>query len=163
MTCGSCQYYDENNTSGYKGYCTYIKAYVDPDEAACSHHKSRESGGGCYLTSACCACRGLPDDCRELTAMRRLREYYLKNSEDGYGIVTEYYRTAPVIVEKIDASPDRAGLYDRIYETAKCCAALVEKGDYEGAKSAYLAMVERLKQRFLTGGEPIPGASPAAR
>ncbi|MBR3315934.1 MAG: hypothetical protein IKG18_17575 [Atopobiaceae bacterium] len=146
MHCESCDWLDENETWGSKCHCDYLKAYVYPDDTACSHYRKRgSSSGGCYLTTACCEYRHLPDDCRELTAMRRLRDEYLSRSGEGRRLVADYYRTAPTIVARIDASPERDVLYDYIYGVASDCAALVDRGDYESAKGKYLEMVERLE------------------
>ena len=148
MPCESCKYFDENDTYGYggKGYCKYLEAYVYADDSTCSHYVRRGSAGGCYLTTACCDYHHLPDDCRELTAMRRLRDDYLRLSEDGHRLIADYYRTAPSIVRRIDASPARSELYDYIFEVVSNCTESIEGGNYEEAKVAYLEMVERLKE-----------------
>ena len=71
MRCGQCEYYDDSERSGSKGHCDYLGMYVYASDDAddCSHFKKAGSSGGCYMTTACCEYYGLPDDCRELTAM----------------------------------------------------------------------------------------------
>lgn len=146
MSCGSCDYYDENETSGSKGHCDYLGTYVYPDDDACSHYKKRGNSGGCYMTTACCAHRGLPDDCRELTAMRRLRDGHLRLTEAGRRMIDDYYRTAPAILARIDASERRDALYEYVYGVVRECADLVERDDCDGAILRYKAMVERLQE-----------------
>ena len=46
---------------------TYYKYCRNYDYDDCPIYKGNDSGG-CFLTSACTEARGLPDDCRELTA-----------------------------------------------------------------------------------------------
>lgn len=58
---------------------------------------------GCFLTSACVEYLGLPDDCKELTTLRTIRDKVLKATGEGRGLVDEYYRIAPALVEKINA------------------------------------------------------------
>lgn len=150
MRCAYCNHFDENDTWGSKCYCTFLRIYVYADDEGCSHHESQSSGGSfCFLTTACCEYRGLPDDCRELTAMRRLRDDYLRSSEEGRRLIAEYYRTAPSIVKRIDASPMCNEIYDYIYGVVCNCVGLVDAGDYEAAKHAYLEMVDRLQELIV--------------
>lgn len=145
MSCGSCDYFDKDETWGAKCYCTQLKVYVYEDDDTCSHYRKR-GGGGCYMTTACCEYRGLPDDCRELTAMRRLRDEYVRRTPEGRRAIEEYYRVAPGLVRRIDASADRVALYDFIYGVVSRCAALVERDDFAGAERAYYGMVRRLSE-----------------
>lgn len=150
MACRSCEYFDENETYGYgtKGYCTYYGVYEYPDSNEfCKRYKERGgSGGSCYITSACCAYRGLADDCRELGAMRRLRDVHLSPTARGRRIVADYYREAPRIVEMINASQRREELYDRIFDHIAACTELVEAGDFTNATDVYLAMMRELRE-----------------
>ena len=73
MPCASCKYYDENERWGSKGYCSYYRQYVYPDDRTCSHYQAY---GGCIFTTACCSYLGLPDDCDEL--MAELDKYIVK-------------------------------------------------------------------------------------
>lgn len=146
MSCGSCRYFDENETWGQKGHCDWIGIYVYADDDTCSHYERRGSGGGCYLTSACCEYRQLPDDCRELNAMRRLRDDYLRTTEEGHQIMADYYRSAPAIVERIDASPKRDEAYGLIFSTVNECAGYIDRDDFESAKNTYLEMVDALEE-----------------
>ena len=144
MACKSCKYFDEDETWGSKGYCDYLGSYVYPDDSSCSHYEKR-GGGGCYMTSACCGYYGLPDDCPELMAMRRLRDGFMRHTERGRQRIAEYYETAPAIVEKIEASPERGRLYEEIYRSIHGCMALLEGNDPAGAEEAYLDMVNRVR------------------
>ena len=144
MGCGSCRYYNGRERSGDKGHCDYIGIYVYPDDMACSHYGIRGSEG-CFMTSACCDYYGLPDDCRELTMMRKLRDNYMSNTEEGRNRIDDYYRTAPAIVRKINGSSDREKYYEYIYSCITKCASQVESGNNEDAEHTYLKMFENVK------------------
>ena len=149
MACRSCRWFDEDETWGSKGHCDYLGTYVYGDDESCSHYEKRGGGGGCYMTSACCDYRGLPDDCRELTAMRRLRDAHMLHTEAGRRMIEDYYRVAPTIVERIDASEQRGALYEYIFSVVRRCADLVERDDFEDAVTAYQGMVDHLRAAVL--------------
>ena len=116
--CKDCEYIDPTEKNGYKWYCTYRKTYEDPEEVQeCRYFKKRGSGsGGCFLTTVCCEERGLPDDCYELTQMRRYRDEVLNQSDVGRKIVQFYYEEAPRIVEQIKKSNKKNEICDWIYK-----------------------------------------------
>lgn len=144
-TCGSCANYTyEGNNS--KGYCSYYGTYYWPDDS-CSHWKSSGSSGsgGCFITSACCSYKGLPDDCYELETLRKFRDTYLKEQSYGRDLIEIYYRDAPKFVDMINESPDRDEIYEKLYKKVQEIVALVEKKKYETAIIEYLFMVYQLK------------------
>jgi len=72
--------------------------------------------GACFLTTACTAARGLPDDCMELQTLRAFRDGYMKTqASDGAAMIREYYQTAPAVVSAINALDDAAEIYDWMY------------------------------------------------
>ena len=149
MACKNCKYFDENETSGGRGYCEWYKTYYYPDDN-CSHFTKRDSDG-CFLTSACCNYKGLPDDCKELTVLRHFRDNYLRKLDSGEAIINEYYRIAPTIVERIDASDDKENVYCGIYETIIKCVELYEKEEYKIILELYMQMVNNLKEKYIEG------------
>ena len=40
--CFDCKYLNENETSGSKVYCEWLKAYIKPDMKGCGHHDNDE-------------------------------------------------------------------------------------------------------------------------
>ena len=148
--CKGCKYIDPNSRSGYKWYCTYYGRYEDPDRVQeCSHFVNQDSGGGCFLTSACCEYMGLADDCKELTTLRNFRDNHLKKTQDGAALVARYYEIAPGIVEKINAHSEKDKIYKDIYtEVCRICT-MIDAQEYNAAIEAYRTMVE------LVGGETV--------
>lgn len=148
LTCESCKYFSGGGRYS-KGQCSYRGYSYYPDEDACSHHASdSSSGGGCFLTSACCYYKGLPDNCRELSLIRSFREE-LKEKPYGEQLIRLYYRDAPGIVSYIDASPERETIYQEIYETVSRIADWIEQGNKEEALMSYVLMVYELSRKAL--------------
>ena len=106
---------------------------------------------GCFITSAVCKSFNKSDDCYELTTFRRFRDEWLLKESDGKQIIDEYYRIAPRIVEKIDASGKADKVYRMIWDRYLSeCLRLLEERDYYECKKLYIQMVEDLKMRFLS-------------
>jgi hypothetical protein len=104
----------------------------------------------CYLTTACCERRGLPDDCFELTMMRKFRDEYVINLPGGHDIIGDYYKTAPKIVDAINEHKDAVLIWNRLYTGfITPCVYFVEHGDNESAYAVYSSMTKRLKVEYL--------------
>jgi hypothetical protein len=113
-----------------------------------SDDSSSSSSGGCFLTTACVESAGLPDDCRELTVLRRFRDGYVAHLPDGAALIAEYYATAPHIVARIQRSPDRIEALGEILSEVRCAVVLIEGDRPEEALAVYAAMFRRLRVRF---------------
>jgi hypothetical protein len=97
---------------------------------------------GCYLTTACVAVMNLPDDCFELTMMRRLRDAYVVKLPDGEKVIADYYACAPVIVDVIESRDDADEIFVNIHRLYIVpCAWLVQAGKMEAAYALYSALV----------------------
>ncbi|WP_448662226.1 CFI-box-CTERM domain-containing protein [Sphingomonas sp. CJ20] len=104
----------------------------------------------CFLTTACVTARSLGDDCEELQTLRSFRDGFMRNTPDGPAQIEEYYRIAPHIVEAIDADPQRAAIYDDLYERlVRASIALINGGQHADALAHYRDVVLSLKQRFV--------------
>lgn len=141
--CKDCEYIDPTEKNGYKWYCTYYKSYEDPDQIKeCRHYKERSSGSrGCFLTTVCCEEKGLPDDCFELTMMRKYRDEVLKKTEQGQKIVDFYYEQAPRIVKQIKKSDKKGEICEWIYNEIREVIKQFEKGYLNEAGNRYLLMM----------------------
>jgi len=150
-TCGACKEFEfEGNNK--KGYCRRYGAYYWDDDSCSRYDEDDErlSNGGstCFLTTACCQHRHLPDDCHELTTLRSFRDTYLNESEDGKNLVKEYYRIAPAIVSKIMVHPQKNEILDTIYSEVCRIVALIEAHEDDDAVEAYQKMVLDVQSRL---------------
>lgn len=71
---------------------------------------------GCYITTACVMAKNLPDNCRELTTLRKFRDSYLANHPDRRKWVQEYYQKAPELVHRINSYQNKQEIYEYIYQ-----------------------------------------------
>lgn len=106
----------------------------------------------CFISTACVRSMGLPDDCEELTVMRRFRDEYVRLLEGGELIVARYYATSPRILARIHESPQAELVLHRLYARVSRCVALAKAGDNAGALAEYLDMVTTLEQTYLETG-----------
>lgn len=111
-------------------------------------YKEEQSSSGCFLTSACVETKGLPDDCYELTTLRKFRDEYLAKQDCGQCDIAHYYHVAPAIVESIKKREDAGAVFERIYnELVIPCVKLIEDGDYVSAHNKYREYVTMLERR----------------
>lgn len=105
----------------------------------------------CYITTAVCEYQNKADDCYELTTLRRYRDTYLMQTEEGRGLIQEYYDIAPRIVWAIGMQPDKDTIYEDLYrEYLMPCIHYVEDGRNEECKKLYVDMVRGLESRFIS-------------
>ncbi len=137
----------EAQNQGYSSIVSLLKRYGAADNNDTNHGSNRGSGNGCFITTAVCEHTGKPDDCAELTELRRFRDHWLARQEGGKELIDEYYRIAPIIVEYLDRleNPGRE-LLERYIEP---CVALSKKGQCEECLELYKSMVETLSRRYL--------------
>ncbi len=109
---------------------------------------------GCFVTSAVVSHLGHADDCEELQAFRAFRDSYMMGAPDREADVDLYYRVAPAIVARIDASSDRDALYARLWEEHLAPSYdAIRSGNYHKARTVYTGMMQQLMSRYLSWGE----------
>lgn len=158
----SCPFYKFESGGWFGGdyYCVKQKKAVDSDiyykycrnydYKDCPIYKHENSSGGCFLTSACTAARGLPDDCRELQTLRRFRDEWLKHQPEGITLIAHYYEVAPKIVAAIDAREDRLEIYDDMYRNLVMpCVEMIDTERYEEALVMYRDAVLEYERRYV--------------
>ncbi len=104
--------------------------------------KSRKSRGGCFLTTAACEYKGLPDNCYELEVLRSFRDDYLLSMDSGRTLVAQYYQIAPNIVKHIKCESDM----EIIWQVVSICVKAIESHQYQYAVEVYKNMVESMKK-----------------
>ncbi len=105
--------------------------------------KDNSGGGkkGCFITTAACELRGLPDDCHELRVLRRFRDDVLVTSREGRALVEEYYRVAPRLVLIVEVN----GEHDNIWREIQSTVDHIERDNHLAAITSYRFMFERLR------------------
>lgn len=104
----------------------------------------------CYITTAVCESLDKPDDCYELTMLRKYRDEYLMSSESGKEIVEEYYNIAPTIVKRISRQENAGEIYRGIWEDyLNPCIRMIEENRKEECKGRYIEMVRKLEKEYL--------------
>ena len=107
--------------------------------------------GQCFLTTACCEVVGLPDDCFELTALRRFRDRVMRASPAGRRDVERYYRTAPAILAAMAARGETGRLRGVYFGTILPCALLASLGLNRPTRQLYTRMMRDLDERYRSG------------
>ncbi len=103
----------------------------------------------CFITTAVCNYFNKPDDCYELTTLRKFRDTWLAVQPDGKELVEEYYSIAPGIVKAIDESPKKDQIYMYIWNHyIEPCIRLTELSANDTCKKLYIEMVNELKDEF---------------
>ncbi|WP_416141084.1 CFI-box-CTERM domain-containing protein [Lysinibacillus capsici] len=103
----------------------------------------------CFLTTATCIALGKEDNCDEILNYKKYRDEHLRFDDDGRDLIVEYYRIAPVIVEKIDAEPNPKALYLHLYnQYIKVGYDYLQKNDLVNAKKIYIEMVKNLCEKY---------------
>lgn len=104
--------------------------------APISQSSSSNASGGCFLTTVCCEWKGLPDDCAELTILRKFRDEVVPES-----IVKKYYEIAPAIAEKIKNDEKKL---QYAWEQINKCITLIKQAKAQEAITTYIHMVNFL-------------------
>ena len=135
---------DNVNEDIYDKYCSGYTSYE-----YCPIYKDEGSSGGCYLTSACVEAMGLPDDCEELTTLRKFRNEWLAEQPGGKETIQEYYQIAPEIVQAIEEKEDSKQVFQGIYDEMVCpCVKAIREGRQQDAWNLYEEMTRSLKEKY---------------
>lgn len=98
---------------------------------------------GCFLTTAACEHRGLPDDCFELSTMRGFRDRVLLKTTAGQTMVQHYYDTAPLLVPLMQDRPTADWVWSQIQKTVEH----ISEQRNEAAIACYRDLVDCLTRR----------------
>ncbi|MES2072315.1 MAG: CFI-box-CTERM domain-containing protein [Pseudomonadota bacterium] len=104
----------------------------------------------CYITTAVCKSLQLPDDCAELSMLRRFRDEVLLQTEQGVDDVQQYYTLAPDIVAAINSRADAAGIYaDLNRRYIQPSIAALALGEHGLPHQLFRAMIEETGGQYL--------------
>ena len=108
-----------------------------------------EKKGMCFITTAICQAEGKPDDCYELTTLRRFRDQWLSDRPEGKELIRRYYDMAPGIVLLIDHQANSHQIYQSLRTTyLEPCLEAIAREDPEECLEGYVRMVEDLSCRY---------------
>ena len=109
----------------------------------------RRSSGGCVITSAACAALHKPDDCDELNTLRSYRDKMKGENKIIAALIEEYYRVAPLLVEKMDSETDSEKIYSDLWKNSIAeTYQLIKEGKNAAATSIYIDMVQKLCEHY---------------
>ena len=112
--------------------------------------KNGFSNGPCYITTAVCERLGKPDDCYELSILRKYRDEYLLSTQHGREAVEEYYDIAPTIVKRINKEEKKTEIYTDIYDNCLIpCIQMIEDGQMVECEKLYTRMVRDLQKKYM--------------
>jgi hypothetical protein len=99
----------------------------------------------CFLTTAAVRARGLADDCEELQTLRRFRDGYLRQREDGEAAIRHYRAVAPRVLAALARREDEDEVLEAIYGVIARCVVLIHRGRHARAFKRYRGMVRQLE------------------
>lgn len=103
----------------------------------------------CFITTAVTLSLGKKDDCDELNIMRRFRDAFIVESSDNACLVQEYYRIAPIIVQKINALSNADSIYLSLWQKyIHPCILAIDCSNPSKAVTIYLEMVKDLSAQY---------------
>ena len=139
-----------------KGWNNYGTSWMDKgwnnygDSWSDSGWSNSGDGDGCYITTAAVDHLGLKDDCDELNLLRKYRDKLVEEDPEFRKIVLEYYKTAPIIVEKISNSPNKDKMLDSIYnDMVLPVLKLLKEEKIKEAKEYYISFYNDLKSKYI--------------
>lgn len=114
-----------------------------------SFHVEPNDHTGCFLTTACVEYAGLADDCKELQVMRNFRDTYVRNLDNGSGILAEYYTAAPLIVQRIRSAPNSNEVLGSLFHQLQVVVDLLDAERVSEAWQISKQTFDLLKQEYL--------------
>nr|WP_304097799.1 CFI-box-CTERM domain-containing protein [Mitsuokella multacida] len=103
----------------------------------------------CFITTAVCRALQKGDDCEELMAMRHFRDDARAADPLLQEMIGEYYRVAPAIIQRIQASEQADEVYEQLWIDDLCPVLRhLHRREYHQAALGYIAMVERLSHQY---------------
>jgi len=103
--------------------------------------------GGCFLTTACVDAMGMADDCWVLETARKFRDSFMAETPEKAAEILDYYKTAPVIVEKVNKLTGAQRVWKRLFWGYIIpFVEQVKAGNNEVAHEKYKQLISRAKE-----------------
>lgn len=112
-------------------------------------YEPSSSRSSCIITSAACAALHKPDDCEELNTLRAYRDEMKCDNPIIAELIKEYYRVAPLLVQKINSEADAEKIYADLWKNSIAKTyELIRAGENAQATAIYIEMVQSLCKRY---------------
>ena len=93
--------------------------------------------------------KGLPDDCHELTALRKFRDEYVVKCEHGEEDIAHYYAAAPKVVDRINEKENAKSIWEEVYNSMVLpCVELIDESNFDEAYKLYKAKSMKLEATY---------------
>ena len=113
------------------------------------YDSSRNSSGGCFITTAVCEYFGKEDDCYELTMLRSFRDNWLAEQKNGKLEISLYYDCAPKLVEKMKSSNDYAATCEELMDKyIRPCVELIKRHKEEECRQLYIKGLQYMLNKY---------------
>lgn len=167
--CAECTYMllGDNHEVDGKFWCESKGEYLYADSAECwnfcqaysrstsvansyiEYSKSKQSSGGCYITTIVCDILKLPDNTKILTTLRNFRENILTQDEKYKELLVTYDITGPIIANHIKQDPKQNFLAKILYTSCltQICNS-IENKEYLKAIQDYTKMTKALMKKY---------------
>lgn len=103
--------------------------------------------GGCFLTTACVDAMGLDDNCWVLESARKFRDTFMVETPEKASEIYEYYKMAPVVVDRINKAPDAKRIWKRLFWNYIIpFVEEIKANDNKSAHEKYKKLIQRAKE-----------------
>lgn len=124
---------------------------VPTDLQLCVQIQASLKSGFCFITTAVCDTLNKPDDCHELTQLRKFRDEVMLNHPDWQALVEHYYEVAPALAEQLSQHPDKTQLCLGLYQNyLQPSLEAINQSQHAQAIETYQAMVAHCQQTLDT-------------
>ena len=123
------------------------KSYTSRTESTPS--SSSSSDDFCIITTAVCTALDKGDDCEELMILRAYRDEVKGRNSIVADLIEEYYRIAPLLIEKIDKCTNRLDIYESLWQNfISLTCNMIKNKDFSAATFKYIEMVQYLCKKY---------------
>ncbi|HWR83970.1 MAG TPA: hypothetical protein VN285_11770 [Candidatus Deferrimicrobium sp.] len=114
---------------------------------------SRIFSGGCYISSAVVAFKGLDDSSPQMRLLRQLREEYIFSGGVAARLhdLDKYYVIGAVLSKWVESRADSSEIWEYVWQYVQETADLVQSGRLEEAYSLFKLRTLRLRWDILRG------------
>lgn len=115
-----------------------------------AQNNSSSSGSFCFISTVICEYFKMSDSCSELNTLRKFRDTWLRNQQDGPQLISQYYNSAPVLVSKLKLSPNFAQYCQYLWDNyLHPCLEYIQNQQYESCKVRYIEMYQYLTRTLI--------------